>query len=168
MERGHWDIDGSASVNVSQWFRYSDIIHLHCSTRRLTCFWAIFHRLPSFKQTPVWLGRSSKNMNMDEPESWNHFAIDSLSRLLLEQSAAIIASLKKRKKKDAVGWRQFFSLYCVQSVSSFRHHLHCIAGETMDFPDLKTKTSDYLFRSKLTSRACEPRAGLIRRLANRD
>ena len=38
----------------------------------------------------------------------------------------------------------------------------------MDFPDLKTKTNDLLFRSKLTSRACEPRAGLISRLANRN
>ena len=32
-------------------------------------------------------------MYMDEPESRNHFAIDSLNRSLLEQSASIIASL---------------------------------------------------------------------------
>ena len=69
---------------------------LYCSTSKLTCFWAIFHRLPLFRQTPVWLARSSKNMYMDEPESWNHFAIDSLNRSLLEQSAAVIALLKKK------------------------------------------------------------------------
>ena len=49
-----------------------------------------------------------KNMYMDEPESWNYFAIDPLNRLLLEQI----------------------------------RHLHCIVGKSMDFPDLKTKTSD--------------------------
>ena len=47
---------------------------------------------PATIQTPVWLGRWSKNMYMDEPESRNYFAIDSLNRLLLEQSAVIIAS----------------------------------------------------------------------------
>ena len=66
-------------------------IFWYCSTNKLTCFWAIFHRLPLFRQTPVWLGRSSKNMYIDEPESWNYFAIDSLNRLLLEQS--VIGSL---------------------------------------------------------------------------
>ena len=46
----------------------------------------------------------------------------------------------------------------------------CIVGKTMDFffPDLRTNTNVQPFRSKLTSRACEPRAGLVRRLANRD
>ena len=60
---------------------------------------------PATIQTPVWLGRWSKNMYMDEPESWNYFAIDSLNRLLLEQSAAMIVSWKKN---DAVGWQQFY------------------------------------------------------------
>ena len=67
-------------------------IFWYCSTNKLTCFWAIFHRLPLFRQTPVWLGRSSKNMYIDEPESWNHFAIDSLNRLLLEQSSSFITT----------------------------------------------------------------------------
>ena len=44
----------------------------------------------------------------------------------------------------------------------------CIVGKITDFPDLNRKASVELFRSKLTSRACEPRAGLIRSLANRD
>ena len=50
-------------------------------------------------------------MYMDEPESWNHFAIDSLNRSLLEQSAAVIVSLKRereREQNDAVGWQQFY------------------------------------------------------------
>ena len=55
-----------------------------------------------------------------------------------------------------------------QSVSSSWGHLQCIVGGIMDFPDLKTKTSDNQFRRKLTSRACKPRAGLISRLASRD
>ena len=46
--------------------------------------------------------------------------------------------------------------------------LQRIVGEIMDFPNLKTKTSDKLFRSKLTSSACEPTAGLTNLLANRD
>ena len=37
-----------------------------------------------------------------------------------------------------------------------------------DFSDLKSKTTNKLFRSKLTRVACEPRAGLISCLANRD
>ena len=37
-------------------------------------------------------------MFIDEPESWNHFAIDLLDRSLLEQSATIIALLEKKKK----------------------------------------------------------------------
>ena len=41
-----------------------------------------------------------KNMYMDEPESWNHFAIDTLNRTLLEQSAAIGASLKTNKQPN--------------------------------------------------------------------
>ena len=36
----------------------------------------------------------------------------------------------------------------------------------MDFPDLKKKTSDWLFRSKLMSHACEHWAWFICRLAN--
>ena len=75
-------------------------------------------------------------MCMDEPQSWNHFASDELNRLLLEQSAAVIASLKKK-------WRgrltTIIPSYSVQSVSSFRRHLHCIVGMSVDFPDLKTK-----------------------------
>ena len=55
-----------------------------------------------------------------------------------------------------------------QSASSSWGHLKSIVGKIMDFPDLKTKTSDQPFRSKLTSRACEPRAGLTSRLAYRD
>ena len=55
-----------------------------------------------------------------------------------------------------------------QSTSSLRRHLQCIVGKTMDFPALEAKRSEQLRRSKLTSRAREPRAGLIRRLANRD
>ena len=96
MERGHWDIDASATVNASQWFRHSNgrLIPLYCSKRKLTCFWAICHRLPLSRRTPVWLGRSSKNMYINGPESWSHSAIDSLNRSLLEQGVAIIASLK--------------------------------------------------------------------------
>ena len=70
------------------------LIPLCCSTRKIICFWAIFHCLPLFRQAPVWLGRSSKNMYKDEPEWWNHFAFDSLNGLPLERSAAVIASLK--------------------------------------------------------------------------
>ena len=55
-----------------------------------------------------------------------------------------------------------------QSALSSWGHLQCIVGDIMDFPDLKTNTSDWLFRSNLTSRACEPRAGLISRLFNHD
>ena len=114
MERGHWDIDASATVNASQWFRHSNgrLIPLYCSKRKLTCFWAICHRLPLSRRTPVWLGRSSKNMYINGPESWSHSAIDSLKRWLLQHSAAINSSLKKeekkKKKKDAVGWRQSY------------------------------------------------------------
>ena len=38
-----------------------------------------------------------------------------------------------------------------QSASRLLHHLQCIVGKTLDFPDIKTKPSDWLFRSKLTS-----------------
>ena len=41
-------------------------------------------------------------------------------------------------------------------------------GSTMDFCDLNTNTSNYLFRSQLTCHACELKAALIRRLANPD
>ena len=41
-------------------------------------------------------------------------------------------------------------------------------GKGTDLPGLKPNTSDELFRSNLTSRACEARARLIHRLANRD
>ena len=68
---------------------------------RQTYLFLSYSSLPAIIQTPVWLGRSSKNMYMDEPESWNHFAIDSLNRLLLEQSTAIITSFKKSFKKDS-------------------------------------------------------------------
>ena len=76
------------------------LIPLYCSTSKLTCFWAIFHRLPLFRRTPVWLGRSSKNKYMDEPESRNHCAIDWLNRSLLKQSAAIIASLQRERERE--------------------------------------------------------------------
>ena len=145
MERGHWDTDASATVNASQWFRYSGIIPLYCSTSTLICSWTIFHRLPLFKQTPVWLATASKNMYVDEPESRNHFAIDSLNRLLLEQSAAIIASFFFFFGGGAGGRSRLMTISSscsVQSVSSFRRHLHCTVGKSMDFPDLKTKTSD--------------------------
>ena len=84
-------------------------------------------------------------MYIDEPDSWNHIAIDSLNRLLLGHSVAIIVSLKKKKKKKKKKekWRSWLttilSSYKVQSVSSFRRHLHCIVGKSMDFPDLKQK-----------------------------
>ena len=55
-----------------------------------------------------------------------------------------------------------------QLASSFRRHLKCIVGKTTDFADLKANASYWLFRSKLTSRACEPTGGPIRRLANWD
>ena len=55
-----------------------------------------------------------------------------------------------------------------QSASNFRCHLQCIMGTRTDFADLQAKASDQLFRSKLTSRACEPRAGLIHLIANWD
>ena len=42
----------------------------------------------------------------------------------------------------------------------------CIVGKRPDDPDLKPNTNDS--RTNLTSRACEARAGLIRRLAIRD
>ena len=103
----HWCLGYSQCFSVISIFWY-------CSTSKLTCFWAIFHRWPLFRQTPVWLGRSSKNMYMDEPESWNHFAIDSLNRFLLEQSASIMASFtKKRKgKKTQLEADNFIVLQC--------------------------------------------------------
>ena len=47
------------------------------------------------------------------------------------------------------------------STVSVRRHLQCIVGKTTDFPDLKVNERALLdlFRSKLTSHACEPRAG---------
>ena len=46
-------------------------------------------------------------MEIDKPESLKHFAIDSLNRSLLEQSAAIVVSLMKnrfkKKLNDTVG-----------------------------------------------------------------
>ena len=138
----HWCLGYSQCFSV---IRYSDITPLFCSTSKLTCFGAICHRLPLFRQAPVWFGRSSKNMYMGEPESWNHSAIDSLNCSLLEQNAAIIASFKERKKekKKRRSWlTTILSSYSVQSVSSFRRHLHCIMGMSMDFPDLKAKTND--------------------------
>ena len=86
----HWCLGYSQCFSVISIFWYNSLILQYMQT----CFWAIFRCLPLFRQTPVCLGRSSKNMYMDEPESWNHFAIDSLDRSLLEQSAVIIASLK--------------------------------------------------------------------------
>ena len=120
----HWNHEWKGVIETlmpglqSMLLRDFDIlIPLYCSTSKLTCLWAIFHRLSLFRQTPVSFGGSSKNMYMDEPESWNHFVTDSLNRSLLEQSAAIIASSKKENEKnDAV---------TVQSVSSFRRQLHC-------------------------------------------
>ena len=98
------------------------LIPLDCSTNKLSFFLAILHCLALCRQTPVWLGRSSKNMYTDEPESWNHFAIDSLNRSLLVQSAAIIVSFLKKW----CSWLMtIFSLCSIQSVSSFWHHLHC-------------------------------------------
>ena len=160
MERGHGDCNASATVSASQWFQYSDITPLYCSTSRLTCLWAVFHRLLLFRQTLLLLGWSSKNMYMNEPESWNHFAIDSLLSILLEQSA-IITSLKK-KFNDAVGWPQFYRHTVSHWYQVF--DITCIALWMCQW----TKTSDQLFRSKLTSHACKPRAGLVLRLANFD
>ena len=50
MERGHLDINASATVNACQWFRYSDTIPLYSSTSKLSCFWAIFSS-PAIIQT---------------------------------------------------------------------------------------------------------------------
>ena len=71
VEIGHWDVDASTTINASQRFRYSNgrLIPLYCSTSKLTCFWAIFHRLSFFKQTPIWVGRSSKNMYVDQNQN---------------------------------------------------------------------------------------------------
>ena len=137
----HWHLGYRQCFSVISIFD-GRLIPLYCSTSKLTCFWAVFHRLSLFRQTPVWLGRSSKNMYMHEPESWNYFAFDWLYRLLLEQSAAIIASLKKIFKKRRSRLTTILPSYSVQSVSSFRRHLHCIVDKSMDFSDLKTKTSD--------------------------
>lgn len=119
--------DTSASVSASQWFWYSSswLIPLYCSTSRLTCFWAIFHHQPLFRQTPVWLGRSSKNMCIDLPESWNLFAFDLLNCSHLEQTAAITASLKKERKEDAVGGWQFY-LHTVTNQYQY-FNITCIA-----------------------------------------
>ena len=57
---------------------------------------------------------------------------------------------------------------CGQSASSSWDHSQYIIGVKMDFPNLKTKTSNQLFRSKLTSRACKLSAWLVSCLANRD
>ena len=150
MERDTEILNGTGSLRhwrcgYNQFFSvifYILMAGYSCSTSKLTCFWAIFHCLPLFRQTPVWLGRSSKNMDINEPESWNHFAIDSLNHWLWEQSAAIIASLKKKFKERRNWLKTILSLYSVQSVSGFQRHLHGIVGKTTDFSDLKTNTID--------------------------
>ena len=83
MERDHWDIDVSATMLLSD-FDILIAYNSHIQKQKQTYLFLSYFSSPAIIQTPVWLGRSSKNMYMDEPESWNHFAIDSLNRLLLE------------------------------------------------------------------------------------
>ena len=96
-------------------------------------------------------------MYLDEPGLWNHFASDSLNRSLLEQSAAINASLTIY---DSVGWRQFYRHTVSSRYQVFDVISNCIVDKPIDFSDLKANTTGYLFRSTLMNRACEPRAGL--------
>ena len=99
----HWWLGFSQCFSVISIFWCNSIIQQH----KQTYLFLIYFSSPAIIQTPVWLGRSSKNLYMDEPESWNYFAIDSLNRLLLEQS--VIGSLLFFIFfNDAVGWRQFY------------------------------------------------------------
>ena len=88
IERDMEISNGKGSLRI----RYSNSLILQ--HKRTYLFLSYFSSPAIIQTTPLWLGRSFKNMHMDEPESWNHFATDSLNRSLLEQSAAIIASLK--------------------------------------------------------------------------
>ena len=122
-------------MNASQWFPYSN-------GRLILLIVSIFHRLPLFRQTPVLLGRSSKTMCIAEPESRNHFAIDSLQIAHFNKQKQKKCNNhrvnKKWKKKKRLSWlTTILSSYSVQSESSFRRHFHWILGKTMDFSDKK-------------------------------
>ena len=92
----HWCLGYSQCFSVISRFWYNSLIQQHKQTYFSLSY---FNRLLLLRQTPVWHGRSSRNMYRDEPESWNRFAIDSLNCSLSEQ---IIASLKKKKKMTQV------------------------------------------------------------------
>ena len=87
----HWRLGYSQCFSVISifWWQANFLVLQHKQTY---LFLSCFSSPAIIQTTPLWLGRSFKNMHMDEPESWNHFATDSLNRSLLEQSAAIITS----------------------------------------------------------------------------
>ena len=58
--------------------------------------------------------------------------------------------------------------YSVQSVSSFQHHLRCTIGKRMDFHNLKTNASRWIFQIILTVHMCETIARLVHHLASHD
>ena len=70
-----------------------------CNTSRFV-FGLIF--VPSFRQTPIWLGGWFKNMYTNEPESWKIFCPWFIPSLVLVQRATIVASFKQREAVDDV------------------------------------------------------------------
>ena len=151
------------SQHFSVTFQHSDgrLISVYCNTSEFVS--ELFH-LPLFRQIPVWLGRWSKNRWTDEPQSWNHFAIDSLNCWLFGQSAAIITSFKREKFMQVIDKVILLSYY-VQLASRFWCHFTCIVCVRGSiFPDLKHRwiaVSDILM-----TRICDTRVGLSHHLAN--
>ena len=131
------------SQHFSVTFQHSDgrLISVYCNTSEFVS--ELFH-LPLFRQIPVWLGRWSKNRWTDEPQSWNHFAIDSLNCWLFGQSAAIITSFKREKFMQVIDKVILLSYY-VQLASRFWCHFTCIVCKRINFPWSKTQV-DSCFR----------------------
>ena len=74
----HWCLGYGQCFSVISISWYNSLIQQHKQAYLfLSYFWS-----SAIIQTPIWLGRSSKNIYIDEPKSRNHIAIDSLSKSL--------------------------------------------------------------------------------------
>ena len=74
----HWCLGYGQCFSVISISWYNSLIQQHKQAYLfLSYFWS-----SAIIQTPIWLGRSSKNIYIDEPKSRNHIAIDSLPKSL--------------------------------------------------------------------------------------
>ena len=128
----HWDMDASATISASRWFRYCNgvLIYLYCSTSKSNCFWPTCHRLPLFRKNSslAWevirkyvhrWTRIMKPLDTLTHESWNHLTDWFMPSLTFSTKCRNHHGIKKKRKK----WRSWLttisSPYSVQSLSNF-------------------------------------------------